>query len=61
MIPDFSGTRLLEAATYDPIAPSKNNVEGAVSIITNLQGGSDGAKKCDIQNLKWGGILSDQN
>ena len=25
------------------------------------QGGSDGAKKCDIQNLKWGGILFDQN
>ena len=36
VIPDFSGTRLLQVATYDPIARSKNNVEGAVSIITNL-------------------------
>ena len=37
VIPDFRGTRLLQVATYDPKAPSKNNVAGAVSIITNWQ------------------------
>ena len=31
VIPDLQFSRVLEAATYDPIGPSTNNVAGAVS------------------------------
>ena len=36
MIPDLQFSRVLEAATYDPIGPSTNNVAGAVSVFINF-------------------------